>query len=297
MIETSIHPATSWVFNSKSAETGENLLINHPVYLAECSGTRMLSENTLEVSFHISNDQGFDFRAGEYLALYFPINNTFEANQALHQLPDFTNQTLCRRSYSIASSPEDFDKTGQISIAISLIEKGVGSNFFMNIKSGDHVFALGPFGNLVLDNSARFERIFLLGTGTGIAPYLSMKDGISGLWDKTFCILAGFRSEAQAIYLDKLADLNQYTHVTTDICLSREKSSYYLHGRIQKHLTSLLLNPTKDCLYLCGNPDMIESVKHQLLDEGFQSGVNLFEESYAFSGHLDDDYPFTIAHL
>ncbi|MCY4043819.1 MAG: FAD-binding oxidoreductase [Cellvibrionales bacterium] len=298
-----IKPAISWVFNSRNAETQEKLLIDHPVYLAECASTKMISNNTLEVSFYISSDQGFDFNAGQYLALYFPkaeaaISQASKNNTpALYELPCFDNSTLLRRSYSIVSSPQEFDKTGKVSIAISLIDGGCGSTFFKTIKPGDLVFALGPFGNLNLDLSIRFERIFLLGTGTGIAPYLSMQEEIKGLWDKSVDIVAGFRSKTQAIYLDQLSSLNQYDHVTTEICFSREKLPTYHYGYIQHLLPLLMLNPKKDCFYLCGNPRMIDAVKNQLINEGFCLNKNLFEESYTFSGHLDDDYPFSISHL
>jgi ferredoxin-NADP reductase len=66
-------------------------------------------------------------------------------------------------------------------------------------------------------------------------------------------------------------------------CYSREfppqSEAWEQRGYVQAHFAELGLDPTKDVIYLCGNPDMIDQAMEQLRALEFPSR-NLRREKY-----------------
>jgi ferredoxin-NADP reductase len=98
----------------------------------------------------------FDFKPGQFVTLDLPI----------HEKP---NRRL--RSYSIASWP---DGTNVFELCIVLLEDGAGTNYLFNeIKEGSEITLRGPVGVFTLPDPIEKD-LFLICTGTGIAPFRSM---------------------------------------------------------------------------------------------------------------------------
>src|SRR5690606_9211390 len=75
------------------------------------------------------------------------------------------------RSYSIASWP---DGTNTFELVIVLLEDGVGSTWiFENVTEGTELTFRGPQGVFTLPDPIDRD-LFLICTGTGIAPFRSM---------------------------------------------------------------------------------------------------------------------------
>lgn len=108
-------------------------------------------------SFAIDRPEDFRFRSGEFVMIGLP------------SLDGAGKPTL--RAYSIAS-PSWSDELEFFSIRV---EDGPLTSRLVDIQRGDEVL-LGrkPTGTLVLDALKPGRRLFLIGTGTGLAPWLSV---------------------------------------------------------------------------------------------------------------------------
>ncbi|MFB6074200.1 MAG: ferredoxin--NADP reductase [Haloarculaceae archaeon] len=85
------------------------------------------------------------------------------------------------RAYSIASSPSKDD----LEFAIRRVPGGrLTSDLFVNVDVGDEVVVRGPNGDMVLEDPAGNDVVFLA-TGTGVAPFKSMIDYLfEAGWDE-----------------------------------------------------------------------------------------------------------------
>ncbi|MGH7020083.1 MAG: ferredoxin--NADP reductase [Brevundimonas sp.] len=108
-------------------------------------------------SFAIDRPEDFRFRSGEFVMIGLP------------SLDGAGKPTL--RAYSIAS-PSWSDELEFFSIRVA---DGPLTSRLVDIQPGDEVL-LGkkPTGTLVLDALKPGRRLFLIGTGTGLAPWLSV---------------------------------------------------------------------------------------------------------------------------
>ncbi len=238
---------------------------------------KMISENTLEVVFSLDDALGFQYVSGQFFKSYIQPEG---------------QKNYYRRSYSIASTPEEVKASGNINVAISLVEGGVGSEWFQTIIPGTKMYFRAPTGKLLLSKYEPAKRIVLLGTGTGIAPYRSMLPEL--IDDKTVPveILSGFRNKQEEIYATEFRQANRQSHIRYRVSYSQQEVEGSLKGHIQTHLESLNLNPKYDRVYVCGNPNMLKDIAERLKALGFQQDVTYITENYAYSGH--NDAPFVI---
>jgi glycine betaine catabolism B len=117
--------------------------------------------NTRRYWIQIPELEKFDFIPGQFITLDLPI----------HEKP---NKRI--RSYSIASWP---DGTNVVELVIVLLEGGVGTTYlFNNIDVGSELTLRGPQGVFTLDDEDLQKEIFMICTGTGIAPFRSMANYI-----------------------------------------------------------------------------------------------------------------------
>jgi len=86
--------------------------------------------------------------------------------------------------------------------------------------------------------------------------------------------LLGIWRRDEALYADEfLAIANKHQDFRFHACYSREMpddvASHEYHGHVQARLGQLALNPEKDIVYMCGNPDMIDQVLAECKEQGF----------------------------
>ncbi|MDP0561143.1 MAG: FAD-binding oxidoreductase [Candidatus Endonucleobacter sp. (ex Gigantidas childressi)] len=237
------------------------------------TGKTSLSDQTMELEFQFVGDTTFQHKAGQFVQLLFE-----------HEAKEY------KRSYSIASSPEFFQDTEKLQIAISFVTDGVASAFFQSAALGTLMMLSGPFGVLTLPETIGGQLI-LIGTGTGIAPYRAMIPKLLTIADsdRNIIILMGGRHRSDIIYKNDFQELaSSNPNINYRICLSREspenlqKGEY--SGYVQHQLNDLNLNPDKDITYLCGNPSMVDDAAAQLKDMLFES-KKIKREKYVYSGH------------
>lgn len=161
-------------------------------------------------------------------------------------------------SYSIASG------NGQpnFSLLVDTSPGGPGSKFFENIKPGDKVAYMGPFGTFTFMEDDGGKRLLFLGTGSGCSPLRSMLE--SALKNPNIQVpihfYFGLRYSDDIFwkdYFEKLAKEHPNFHF--NLVLSKPDETW--HGQVG-HITETLLKEIPDAsdasAYLCGNPKMVE---------------------------------------
>lgn len=190
------------------------------------------------------------------------------------------------RAYSIAS-PAWHDELEFYSIKVP---DGPLTSRLQKIKVGDPVLiGRKPTGTLVLDGLRPGKRLYMLGTGTGLAPWLSLARDPE-VYDR-------FDEVIVTHTVREIADLNYRELFETDLPndeilgeIIGGKLRYYptvtrepfkTNGRITDLITSGKLfedlgapplDPKVDRLMLCGGPSVLADLKQILLDRGYEEG-------------------------
>jgi ferredoxin-NADP reductase len=161
------------------------------------TGTVIRIENATPSTrrFWISMNSGepFHFLPGQFVTLDLPI----------HEKP-----AKRWRSYSIASWP---DGTPVIELVIVQLEGGVGTKYlFEEITVGSELVLRGPQGSFTLPESLEKD-IFLICTGTGIAPFRAMANHVlnHNLPHKDIYLIFGCRRLGDALYQKEMEDLEE----------------------------------------------------------------------------------------
>ncbi|RJF85595.1 ferredoxin--NADP reductase [Sphingomonas cavernae] len=224
-------------------------------------------------SFTMTRPASFRFRSGEFVMLGLPA----EGRPLL-------------RAYSIAS-PAYAEELEILSIKVP---DGPLTSKLQLIQPGDQLF-LGrkPTGTLVADALLPGKRLFLLSTGTGLAPFLSIiRD--PEIYDRFNQIVLvhsvrrvsdlAFREELEAqLAGDPLVQdqaLLQFSYVPT---VTREE--FRTSGRIEALIKNGKIfegplagpkhfDPEHDRVMLCGSMAMIKETAAMLDDRGFSEGSN-----------------------
>jgi ferredoxin--NADP+ reductase len=202
---------------------------------------------------------------------------------------------LIRRAYSIASSSLERD---YVEFYLALVAKGGLTPRLFALPHGGRVF-LGPkaSGLFTLDRVAPGKAVILVGTGTGLAPYVSMlRTALIADSTRRFVVLHGARCSWDLGYraeLETLARLRpNFTYIPSITRAEQDPHFRGQVGRIPKILeqgvveqrAGVRLDPAAADVFLCGNPEMISSVRGMLEARGFtpdhgkQSGTMHVEE-------------------
>lgn len=196
----------------------------------------------------------FDFKPGQFVTLDLPI----------HEKP---NKRW--RSYSIASWP---DGTNVFELLIVLAEGGVGTHYIFNeISIGSEFIFRGPQGVFVLPEKIEND-IFLICTGTGLAPFRSMMNHII-LHQVPFHnihLVFGCRKKENLLYYDELKSLEEkmpgfHYHPT----LSREEWEGH-SGYVHPIYETLCAGKQAANFFLCGWKTMIDEAKKRIVDMGYE---------------------------
>jgi CDP-4-dehydro-6-deoxyglucose reductase len=214
------------------------------------------SESTRRFWIQIPELDSFNFKPGQFVTLDLPIHEK-------------TNKRW--RSYSIASAP---DGSNIIELVIVLLEGGLGTTYLFNeIKVGSAITLRGPVGVFTLPETLDKD-LYLICTGTGIAPFRSMVHWIhqQKIAHKNIHLIFGCRKLTDQLYGAELKALeplenNFYYHPV----FSREDAvpngaySGYVHAVYEQLLAAK--NPSQ--FYLCGWKNMIDEAKQRIMAAGY----------------------------
>lgn len=179
------------------------------------------------------------------------------------------------RPYSLVSNPQD----NELEIIAVPVEEGALSPKLHKVSEGDSLKVLSPAtGFLVLDEVPESEVLWLVATGTGVGPFLSIMQ-TEQPWQsyKKVILVYAVRHINDMAYMPLIESLQEkYPGQLTFVpIVSREQKEGYLKGRIPSLLENhhiqeragCGLHPDNSQVMLCGNPDMIAQTMSIL--EGF----------------------------
>ena len=179
-------------------------------------------------------------------------------------------ERMIRRAYSIASESRS-DEYVEFYLTLVMSGELTPRLFKLKIKDRLHV---GPkaVGVFTLDK-APGKHLLMVGTGTGLAPYMSMlRSDLQCNGERNFVVVHGARYSWDLGYRTELSGLARHcgnfhyipviTRPQEDVTW-RGRSGYLQNviasGAIEEK-TGLALTPDKFDIFLCGNPGMIETV-------------------------------------
>ncbi|MBC7949063.1 MAG: FAD-dependent oxidoreductase [Chitinophagaceae bacterium] len=208
--------------------------------------------NTRRYWIEIPELTSFDFEPGQFVTLDLPI----------HEKP---NKRW--RSYSIASWP---DGTNVFELVIVLLDGGLGTTYLFNeVSVGSELTLRGPQGVFTLDEEHYQKDLFLISTGTGIAPFRSMAHHIfrNNIPHKHIYVIFGCRTQKDLLYYDELRNLGleNFHYIPT---LSREEwegKKGYVHSIYEEHCA----DKQAASFFLCGWKNMIDEAKKRIQELGY----------------------------
>lgn len=232
-------------------------------------------------SFTVTRPNSFKFTAGQFVRL--GVNPSQLHYYKNNQQPAVDEDIF--RAYSIVSSP--FDEV--LEFFSIVIPDGAFTSQLQHLQVGDQLLLnTMPFGFLTL---ARYQKpapkdLWLLATGTGLAPFLSMLQDLQTWQDYEHIVLAySARTIEELAYIDKIKQLEADFGALVDDpaklifipIVTRESMQGALTERLPKLLldnslqerAGIVLDTESAHIMLCGNPDMVEDTKETLKTLGF----------------------------
>ncbi len=239
-------------------------------------------------SFSLTRPASFRFRSCEFIMIGL-----------MGEVKGKTKPIL--RAYSIASPSWD-EKLDFYSIKV---DDGPLTSMLQHIKVGDKVM-LGrkPVGTLVLDALLPGKRLFMLSTGTGIAPFASLirDPDVYENFDQVI-LTQTCREVAELSYGKQLVEdvrsdplvgemvgdkLQHITSVTReDYPLKGRITTLIETGKLFEHVPGGPFNPETDRVMICGSMDMTQDCKDLCEKYGLKEGSNSMPADFVIEKAFD----------
>ncbi len=226
----------------------------------------------------LTDKQIFNDKFTQYsFGLVQPHIMEFDPGQYVSIVVDATGD---RRSYSIASKPENKDA---FELLIDHTPCGVGCQFLSSLQIGQEVDVMGPMGRFVFVPGGTEEELVFVATGSGIAPFRSMIMSMlqEGTERRPMTLYWGMRYVEELFWLDEFQDLAEsFSNFKFHPVISRAIEEWPLcRGRVTDCLNIHQI-PINAAYYLCGNAKMIEEVTALLQAKGVATENIHFEKFF-----------------
>lgn len=220
-------------------------------------------------SFTTTRDAGLRFENGQFIMIGLAVDGR-----------------PLLRAYSIASANYE-DHLEFLSIKV---DDGPLTSRLQHIRVGDSiVVGRKPTGTLVVDYLLPGRRLYMLATGTGLAPFMSIvRDPATYEKFEHIVLVHGVRKVDELAYHDLLVEHLPSHEFLGDIVSSQlhyyptvTREEYRHMGRITDLIESGKLcsdlcmpglDPAEDRVMICGSPAMLRDLKHLLERRGFAEG-------------------------
>ena len=245
----------------------------------------LVTEKVLEVRHHTENlfhfkttrDSGTRFRDGEFLMIGLEV----EGKPLL-------------RAYSVAS-PNYEDHLEWFSIKVP---NGPLTSRLQHIKVGDEIITnTKSVGSLVTDNLKSGRNLYMLATGTGVAPFMSLVRGLE-TYDRfeKVILLWGTRYVEELAFKDLLENLNEheifgeitqgkfifYPSVTREEFRNKGRITNAIYdGSFYEKTGIATFEKEKDSVMICGSlPMNVELKKYYKEKFGCEEGTSNFQGDF-----------------
>jgi ferredoxin--NADP+ reductase len=190
------------------------------------------------------------------------------------------------RAYSIVSANYE-EHLEFLSIKVP---NGPLTSKLQHIQPGDSIIVgKKPTGTLLIDYLLPGKHLWLLGTGTGLAPFMSIvRDPETYEKFDQVILVHGVRQKDELAYHDLLMEhlpnheflgelvtskLRYYPTVTRETYKNMGRITHLIeNGKLFEDLGLPKWNPADDRVMICGSPGMLRDLKHMLEGQGFKEG-------------------------
>jgi ferredoxin/flavodoxin---NADP+ reductase len=223
-------------------------------------------------SFTTTRDDGFRFENGQFVMIGLEVNGK-----------------PLMRAYSIASANWE----EQLEFFSIKVANGPLTSRLQHIKPGDTVYlSRKPTGTLLLSDLLPGKTLYLLSTGTGLAPFLStIKDPETYERFEHVVLTHGVRNAQDLAYADYVQkELPHHEFLGEEIArklhyypvVSREPFKHegrvtdlMDNGQMMRDLGLPELNPETDRAMICGSPQMLADFRKILDSRGFSAAPRI----------------------
>jgi len=220
-------------------------------------------------SFTTTRDPGFRFQNGQFIMIGMEIDGK-----------------PLMRAYSIASA--NYEE--HLEFFSIKVQDGPLTKHLQKIKPGDKLLmSKKPTGTLLADALKPAKHLYLLATGTGLAPFMSViKDPeVYERFDKVI-LTHGVREVSELAYQDVINELPEneffgemvkgkllyYPTVTReDFHTTGRLTDALTSGKISESLGLPPINVDDDRFMLCGSPSMLKDFCEILDERGFKATI------------------------
>jgi ferredoxin--NADP+ reductase len=219
-------------------------------------------------SFRTTRDRGYRFVPGQFARL--GVKND-------------ENGEIVWRAYSIASAAHD----EHLEFFSVVVPNGAFTSRLSRLKEGDPLYVeRKSYGFLTTDRFEAGRDLWMLATGTGLAPFLSILHDFE-TWEKydNLVLVQSVRTQPELAYEDLIQSFDKseyYAEFAHKLRYARIVTREPVPGTLRERVTKLLANGVleenigvkldhdRSRIMLCGNPEMVEDSRTLLLDRGFR---------------------------
>ncbi|WP_395667199.1 ferredoxin--NADP reductase [Methylocella sp.] len=220
-------------------------------------------------SFKTTREPSFRFRNGEFVMIGLEVEGK-----------------PLMRAYSVASANYE-DELEFFSIKV---QNGPLTSRLQHVKPDDRILiGKKATGTLVIDNLADGRNLYLLGTGTGLAPFLSIiKDPEAYSRFEKVILVHGVREIRELAFAGRIEQelpndellgemvseqLIYYPTVTREPFRNQGRvTDLIVSGKLFSDVGLPPLNADDDRFMMCGSPEMIKDMHKLLSARGFSEG-------------------------
>lgn len=228
-------------------------------------------------SFTLSRDDGFRFDNGQFVMIGLEVDGK-----------------PLMRAYSIASANWE----EELEFFSIKVQNGPLTSRLQHIKPGDSVLiGRKPTGTLLISDVHAGRNLYLLGTGTGLAPWMSIiKDPETYERFERVVLCHGVRGAEDLAYRDYIENelpnhdllgetikgrLLYYPAVSREDFIYKGQdhrgriTDHLDQGRIAQALGIEALDPAHDRAMICGSPQMLADFRRILDGRGFSASARI----------------------
>jgi ferredoxin--NADP+ reductase len=222
-------------------------------------------------SFTTTRDASLRFKTGQFVMIGLEVNGK-----------------PLMRAYSVVSA----HYTDHLEFYSIKVQDGPLTSRLQHLQPGDTLLvSRKPTGSLIIDNLKPAKNLYLLSTGTGLAPFMSVirDPEFYDAFDKII-LTHGVRWKNELGYFEHITeDMPEDEHFGD---LVKEKLVYYptvtreefgtqgrltdliRSGKLEQDLGLPPLNPETDRVMICGSPSMLKDLVEILHERGFVEGTS-----------------------
>jgi ferredoxin/flavodoxin---NADP+ reductase len=219
-------------------------------------------------SFRTTRDRGYRFVPGQFARL---------------GVPGEADGSIVWRAYSIASAAHD----EHLEFFSVVVPGGQFTSRLSKLREGDAIHVeRRSYGFLTTDRFEAGRDLWMLATGTGLAPFLSILHDFE-TWEhyENIVLVQSVRTQQELAYEDVIRGFDKSEYYAEHAqklryarIVTREPVPGTLRDRVTKLLASgvleenlgMRLDLDRSRIMLCGNPEMVEDSRKLLVERGFR---------------------------